>query len=626
MKKTITICLFIAFAFIAQAQFITPGDGATYSMSDLVNISSGVVTYDGNEYFIHHDITIATGDLLEILENIVIKVAAGKRININGTLIVDPPDEVLFTAIESGQHFRGFRFDNASDASMMKQAIVEYAGGIQLIGTDMLFDNCTIRYFDMSNTSAAINLHNSNPVIQHCLFLENAGSAIGSGANIQTSPSILYNTLISNGTANTNRPQINMGPASADTIKIIGNHIQGEYAMAGGIAVSNSFAVGHTIALIKDNVVINNRYGYTGQGGQITSILQNNQFIDNNIQGQPMLGGSGLNFVGSATNQALVQNNVIRGNLWGVTIQSNAQPNLGEIGNENTGYNVIEDNVNTGIIYGLYNNTPGAIFAQNNYWGTDDEDVAAGYIIDLSDDMSLGPVTFLPMWVPGNLIEQFVFEDHNNPGLDQDVAGSINQDEQSIYLVVPGGTDLTALVPTIIVSDHASVTPESEQTIDFSESVHYTVTGFHGENRIYIVIVEVATIELFTVSFEVFDDAGNSIDDAVITLGGIENEPGNYFFEQIGVGSYSYTVQYTCFATNVGEVFVSEDELVQVVLTGTPGDANGDGLVNVLDVISITNYFIGYETELFCFGNADLNNDMVINILDVINTVYLFLE
>jgi len=55
----------------------------------------------------------------------------------------------------------------------------------------------------------------------------------------------------------------------------------------------------------------------------------------------------------------------------------------------------------------------------------------------------------------------------------------------------------------------------------------------------------------------------------------------------------------------------------------TPGDANCDGVVNILDVITISNYILGFSPEPFCFNNADLNNDGVINLSDLIATVNL---
>ena len=63
---------------------------------------------------------------------------------------------------------------------------------------------------------------------------------------------------------------------------------------------------------------------------------------------------------------------------------------------------------------------------------------------------------------------------------------------------------------------------------------------------------------------------------------------------------------------------------VQVFLYDDPGDANGDGIVNVLDVITITAYFVGQNPDPFCFENADVNQDGIINVLDVIGTVGIF--
>lgn len=57
-----------------------------------------------------------------------------------------------------------------------------------------------------------------------------------------------------------------------------------------------------------------------------------------------------------------------------------------------------------------------------------------------------------------------------------------------------------------------------------------------------------------------------------------------------------------------------------------PGDANCDGEVNVLDVITIVQYFVGLDPDPFCFDNADVNGDGVINILDAIGTVDIFMR
>ena len=48
------------------------------------------------------------------------------------------------------------------------------------------------------------------------------------------------------------------------------------------------------------------------------------------------------------------------------------------------------------------------------------------------------------------------------------------------------------------------------------------------------------------------------------------------------------------------------------------GDANGDGEVDVKDIVAITEYMMGKEPENFNIMNADVNGDGVINIADII--------
>ncbi len=65
-------------------------------------------------------------------------------------------------------------------------------------------------------------------------------------------------------------------------------------------------------------------------------------------------------------------------------------------------------------------------------------------------------------------------------------------------------------------------------------------------------------------------------------------------------------------------------DTVEVFLHEMSGDANGDGIVNVLDIIAIVSYFTGIIPDPFCFENADVNQDGSIDVLDVIGTINIF--
>lgn len=56
------------------------------------------------------------------------------------------------------------------------------------------------------------------------------------------------------------------------------------------------------------------------------------------------------------------------------------------------------------------------------------------------------------------------------------------------------------------------------------------------------------------------------------------------------------------------------------------GDANDDGVVNVLDIIAIVNYIMGLNPDPFIFEAADVNNDGVINVLDLIFETNVIME
>jgi endonuclease I len=52
-----------------------------------------------------------------------------------------------------------------------------------------------------------------------------------------------------------------------------------------------------------------------------------------------------------------------------------------------------------------------------------------------------------------------------------------------------------------------------------------------------------------------------------------------------------------------------------------PGDVNGDGLVNIADVVAIVNYILGDTPEVFYEDAADMNEDDEINITDAVKLV-----
>ncbi len=566
--RLLLIAVISLLGFLAQAQYISPGNNLSLSLDDLVSASGGVVSYHENAYQINDAFTLSATDTLRINEAAIIRIAAGIRPEFFGTLISNPAEgHVHFTAIDTSStaaNFKGLRFSD-SPANLMRNTIVSHGGGIQLISSEALFEYCTFRHNGSSNVSAAITYSSCSPIIRFCYFIENERSAIGSGANVMGSPEIMHNILIRNTSDNSNRPQINLGPGAEDSLYIVGNYIEGHYDMAGGIGISNLMASGTTKAVIRNNYIVGNRYGFAQIGDQISAFIADNHFIDNDIQNEPNLGGSGLNFQGAAnSNTAIVRRNYISGNLWGITLQGTANP---EFGTEDIhGQNVIFNNGNGGQTYALYNNTQKDVSAIGNYWGTNNPDEAENYIFHQPDQGDLGLVSYLPIHSLEPLINLFMFAKSDNPGLEADVYGEINQETHTIEVSVPPSVDISNMIPQIGLELGVTSEPTGGIPTDFTEAVIYSIHTPHGETAEYTVFVTTES-ETYTLSFDVKNTNGDTVTDAVITINGYENPEGQYVFENMSPGHYDYIVSHQAYNSYTDSFeIISQDLTIEVIL------------------------------------------------------------
>ena len=403
-KATLILALFLGFIPMLNAQWTSPGNGTTYTLDDLVEVS-GCVSFDPQifYYFISGDITISANDKLYINRNdglIYITFANDYTITIKGSMEAMGQDEDHYLPIGMGSGH--LRFEDASDPSFLSYCWFGEMNGIQIINSDVTFDTCRFHYFYSQQQSSAVNCMNCDPVFTNCEFYSNEGAAIGSPANGQASPQILNCQFTNNVTYNANQPQINLGPGANDTIRIVNCTIEGGgHDMSGGITIADLMNTGDTKILLKDNVVKNNRYGYNQQGYNLSSVIIGNQFINNKLETNPMNGGSGISIYGmDENNKAYIRNNVITNNHWGITVINAADVDLGT--EDDWGHNVIHGNghvYNYGASYGifdLYNNSAYDITAVGNYWGTIDEQEIEEHITHQFDDPSLGLVNYIP--------------------------------------------------------------------------------------------------------------------------------------------------------------------------------------------------------------------------------------
>ena len=439
MKKLFSLfALMLAFASTANAQWTSPGNGTTYTLDDLVEVS-GCVSFDPQifYYFITGDITISANDKLYINRNdglIYIDFGGDYTITIKGSMEALGQDEDHYLPIGMTGHLR---FEDASDPSLLNYCWFGEMNGIQIINSDVTFSNCRFHLFHSQQQSSAVNFMNCDPVFNNCEFHSNEGAAIGSPANGQGSPQILNCQFDNNVTANANLPQINLGPGAEDTIRIVNCTILGGgYDMSGGISISDLTGTGETKILLKNNEIEYNRYGYNQQGYNLSSVIVGNWIVSNNNETNPNNGGSGISIYGMNTNnKAKLRNNNILGNLWGITAIYYHDIDMGT--EDDWGHNFIYNNGNGGTTYALYNNGYSDITAIGNYWGGNDEAFAESVIYHRPDlGETYGLVNYLPIFNPLCPIS-LVAKQEDNPQLSTDYQGVIDIENSRIDLFIP---------------------------------------------------------------------------------------------------------------------------------------------------------------------------------------------
>ncbi|UOQ73905.1 T9SS type A sorting domain-containing protein [Hymenobacter cellulosilyticus] len=365
----------------------------------------------GGTVQVNDTIRLSARDTLDIRSNATIKMASLALFYVDGVLLINPRDSVKITAVDPTKPFQGFWFSATSEGSRLRKTVVEYGGGIKVVDASLELDSCVVRYQVASigtkaTNSGAISLSGGTPRITNCRIYGNARSGILSPSNRPTSPIIRNNVLVANSTENGNWPQINLGIGGTTPIIIQGNLVVGRYLMAGGISISNLLGTSAVSQVqIRRNIVRNNRFGVAIVGGNITSYITQNVITDNNINPNAQTGGSGLNFNGTATQVGVVSRNIVRRNLYGVTLQrssTTAQPprisfgNLASTDSTDVGLNLLADNGNGGQVYDIYNNTPASITAENNDWGTSSAAEIEAHIFHQPDNVALGLVDYLP--------------------------------------------------------------------------------------------------------------------------------------------------------------------------------------------------------------------------------------
>ncbi|WP_423999826.1 leucine-rich repeat domain-containing protein [Maribacter sp. IgM3_T14_3] len=90
----------------------------------------------------------------------------------------------------------------------------------------------------------------------------------------------------------------------------------------------------------------------------------------------------------------------------------------------------------------------------------------------------------------GNVVNFSLLAMDNNDGtifgqIHEDIVGTINEEDNTITIAIPVGTEIDELVPTITTSEFATISPQNKVAHNFSQPITYTVTSQAGNIKTY---------------------------------------------------------------------------------------------------------------------------------------------
>ncbi len=320
--------IFLLSSSLMFAQFTTPNTGVEWNIDDLVVNSGGVVTGAFPNYTVTAKVFVSANDKVIIPAGAVIiftAVSAGFEINGIFQAVGNENDSIIFTSSvpDSTGYYDGFRFNEntIANASIIKYAKIFYA----TYGMRCISASPVLAHSHLYKCGRGVQLSSSNATIYNNII--ERSYEYGITMTLGSSPLIENNSIIKNNTRGVSAlNQISIGLQGNNSPVIKNNIIEGgESIPTGGISLWVSGASSFSNAIIEENEIFNNSFGitlYSTSNGLINAIVRDNIIYNNNINPNTLTSGSGINVNGSPFNQPVITRNTIFGNWWGVTIQN----------------------------------------------------------------------------------------------------------------------------------------------------------------------------------------------------------------------------------------------------------------------------------------------------------------
>jgi len=376
--------------------------------------------------------------------------------------------------------------------------------------------------------------------------------------------------------------------------------------------------------------------------------------ITHNIMDRQSYAGISFGYLAyiSSTSSLIIQNN---------TIIENAKGIYGNQSNNNFWHQMMITNNN--ILYNNYNvyNTRSlSINAQNNYWGTTNSDSIDTWIWDYYDDFSLGKVFYQPFATspivdaPGFLYqvefnppppigcEEVAFELIFSKPMDISIQPYVTFgvcEPYNQHIIEGAWIDSTNWQGTyefgIMTGDGINnlrvTTAEDCEGMEIPKDTRFSfVVDATGASSIgFIAQAGIGKVDLEWNGQDMMDLMGYNmyryykVTDSTYsdtTLVNTSMITDTTYCDMSVIPDTTYYYMYTGISTD----FIESGYSVPASATpfnATPGDANGDLAVNVLDITTIVNYLLNLNPEPFLFDGADANQDGQVNVLDIVEVV-----
>ncbi|MDI9528859.1 MAG: right-handed parallel beta-helix repeat-containing protein [Candidatus Cloacimonadota bacterium] len=442
--------------------------------TDVSGNQSGTWNLAGSPYNIVGDVTIPAGNSLTIEPGVQIYAMGNYRIRGYGALLANGSvaDSIRFMSgqADPGALWKGIRLESETQSSSIEYCYIEKAEyGIYAIDSPVQIQHSR---FNLNEKGIHLSgIGSTNPAqmeVSHNLIERSIQNGILISQN--SNATVFSNEVRYNGTGPQYRAAIQLANQSAsgqNNPVIHSNHIHHNHKQ--GISAWDTMGAGAINPDIYDNII---EYNLTGiyllnASGHVHDNVIAHNFIPGDANS-----GAGV-MVGGSTSQPYFERNQIYGNFTGFYLGDNAQPCLGNLninhawaqGGNHIYDNIDESNTPHSVYCFSYSNPSITIYAENNWWGTDDPAQIAVGIHDHNDDPSLPLVDFDPILniVEGITINGMVTyagtQSLSNPRL-QIVSGGEILHEQGITLGQPFSIELEQEEPFQIVALADTGVPE----------------------------------------------------------------------------------------------------------------------------------------------------------------------